>query len=331
MRRLSTVFIRRVPHLLVWVLFAFVLLLLVGPFLVPVPPVEGTLSPEQLAEPDSRFITVNGLLVHYKVLGQGEPVFLLLHGFGASIFSWREVMAPLAQHGTVIAYDRPAFGLTARPSSWPGENPYSPESQISLLFGLMDSLNVERAILVGNSAGGTVALQAALRNPERVQALVLVDAAVYVGGVPGLLRPFLHTPQMRRLGPLLARSLRSFGVDLLQSAWHDPSKITPDILAGYQKPLRAENWDRALWEVTLAWRSSTLTDRLDEVKLPVLVITGEDDQIVPPEQSIRLAKELPNAIIQILEDCGHLPQEECPEAFLEAVEAFYPEVIANYR
>ena len=68
-----------------------------------------------MADPDSRFIELNGLNVHYKQAGSGEPLIVLLHGFSASTFSWREVMQPLAAFGTVVAYDRPGFGLTERP------------------------------------------------------------------------------------------------------------------------------------------------------------------------------------------------------------------------
>ena len=136
----------------------FILLLLVVPYLIPEPPLENTVPPEELADLDSRFIEVNGLRVHYKNYGQGEPVFILLHGFGASLFSWREITDPLSQYGTVIAYDRPAFGLTERPLAWDGENPYNPQAQVELVIGLMDQLNIEKAILVGNSAGGTISI-----------------------------------------------------------------------------------------------------------------------------------------------------------------------------
>jgi pimeloyl-ACP methyl ester carboxylesterase len=300
------------------------LLLLVGPFLVPIPPLQGTVPPEQLADPDSRFVEVNGLQVHYKIAGQGKPVLVLLHGFAASLFSWREVMAPLAQRGTVIAFDRPAFGLTARPmpGEWQGENPYTSEYQARLTVGLLDALGVDKAILVGNSAGGSVALLTTLHNPERVQALVLVDAAVYSGGSPSLLRPLLQTPQMRHLGPLFVRSIARWGEDFGRSAWHDPSRLTPEIWEGYKKPLQAQNWDRALWEFTASSQPLRLAEQLDQIRLPALVITGDDDRIVPTAQSIRLAGELPNASLQVIANCGHVPHEERPEPFLRAVNEF---------
>jgi len=243
---------------------------LVGPFLVPVPPLEDTVPPEQLADPDSQFVEVNGLRVHYKMMGAGEPVLVLLHGFGTSLFSWHKVMEPLSEVGTVIAFDRPAFGLTERPlpGEWTGESPYSTQAQVELTIGLLDALGVERAILVGNSAGGAIAMLTALAHAERVQALVLVDPAVYTGGgSPALARLFSNTPQMQRIGPLLARRIRTWGQDLLRLAWHDPSKITPEDREGYLKPLQAENWDRALWELTRVSRAPDLVKRLAEIQM----------------------------------------------------------------
>lgn len=299
------------------------LLVLVGPFLVPVPPPEGTVPPEALADPDSRFVEINGLRVHYKMIGQGEPVFVLLHGFGASLYSWNAVFAPLGEMGTVIAYDRPAFGLTERPLNWEGENPYSPQSQVDLLLGLLDHFGVERAILVGNSAGGTVAMNFTLQHPDRVRALILVAPAVYIGGgMPGALRWLLRTPQMRHLGPLLVRQIQTRGPQLIELAWYDPSRVPPETLALYKKPLQAENWDRALWELTVVSEPSGLADRLGEFTLPVLVVTGDTDRIVPTEQSVRLAEELPNAQLVVIPQAGHVPHEECPDLFLQAVRDF---------
>lgn len=305
------------------VLAVILFLLLVVPFLVPVPPLENTVPAETLTDQDSLFVEVNGLNVHYKKFGDGEPVFILLHGFGASLFSWHEVTTPLAQFGTVIAYDRPAFGLTERPLEWEGENPYSQDSQVELAIGLMDALGIEKATLIGNSAGGTISMLTALKYPERIESLILVDPAVYTGGgAPAWIRPLLGTPQMRHIGPLIARQFQAQGVEIIKTAWHDPGKIPQSTFDGYQKPLQVGNWDKALWELTLSSRESGLAERLIEFNLPILVITGDDDRIVPTEQSVRLAEELPNAELAVIPQCGHLPHEECPDEFMQAVQDF---------
>lgn len=305
------------------VFLVLIILLAVGPFLVPVPPPGNTRPPEDLADPDSLFIEVNGLKVHYKQSGQGEPYIILLHGFGASVFSWREVMEPLGRLGTVIAYDRPAFGLTERPMQWNGENPYGTRAQVDLLLGLMDGLGIEKAIWVGNSAGGTVAALAALEHPDRVERLVLVDPAIGGGGFDSpLVRLLMMTPQANHLGPLLVRSIQADGDQIIQQAWHDPSKISPGVVEGYRKPLQADNWDRALWNFTRAPRPADLAERVKTLALPVLVVTGDDDRIVPTENSVRLAGEIPGAQLAVFPNCGHVPQEECPQAFLSEVVPF---------
>lgn len=300
-------------------------LLLVVPLLAPVPPAKETVPEAELADPDSRFLDVDGLAVHYKIAGHGEPVFLLLHGFGASTFSWREVMTPLAEIGTVVAFDRPAFGLTQRPmpGEWEEQSPYSVDAQVELTVGLMDALELERAILVGHSAGGTVSLLTALTHPERVEGMVLVAPAVYGGrGTPNWQRLLMRAPQMRFFGPLLVRRIQEDGMETLRVAWHDPARITPEVWAGYMRPLQAENWDRALWELTRARSPLDLAERVAEVDGPVLVVTGDDDRIVPTEASLRLARELFGADLLVIPNCGHLPHEECPQPFLQGVEAY---------
>jgi pimeloyl-ACP methyl ester carboxylesterase len=309
-------------RVLLSILIVLILIVTVGPFLVPVPDNGADLIPSDLADSDSRFVKIGGLSVHYKEMGQGNPVFILLHGFGASLFSWREVMAPLSVYGRVIAYDRPAFGLTERPmpGSWQGGNPYGVPAQVEMLAGLMDVLGVDRAVLVGNSLGGTIAMNFALKYPTRVQALILVDPAVYnSGGVPRWIKPLLGTSQMNHLGPLIARRILNSGPELLQMAWHDPSKLTPGVIAGYRKPLQIANWDRALWELTKAPEGVDLPAHLGEFNLPVLVVTGDDDRIVPTADSIRLAGELPGMELVIIPAAGHVPQEEQPGKFIEAI------------
>lgn len=307
-----------------FIVAVLLVIVLFGPLIIPIPPLKNTRPPQELGDTDSLFIEVDGIQVHYKDAGSGQTTYLLLHGFPASLFSWREVIAPLAKMGRVIAFDRPGFGLTERPLKWNGVNPYSLEGQVDLTIGIMDRLGIEQAVLVGNSAGGTVALWTAILHPERVKALILVDAAVYSGAptLPSWQKLLLSTPQADRLGPLFVRSVQKWGLDLGRSAWHDPSKLTDAIWAGYTLPLQAQDWDKALWEITIAPRLTGLSDMLSEVHVPTLVMSGDDDQIVPTGQSVRLAKDLPGSELVIVPNCGHIPQEESPQEFLKAVQDF---------
>jgi pimeloyl-ACP methyl ester carboxylesterase len=237
-------------------------------------------------------------------------------------------MEPLSTSGRVIAYDRPAFGLTERPmeGNWTGTNPYSVQGNVELLDGLMDELGVDKAILIGNSAGGEVAAAYAIEHPERVQGLVLVDPAVGKGNrgpVPQWAVSLLASPQIRNLAPLLVRTIAGdIGNDTIRIAWHDPSRIDTEVYAGYRRPLKANNWDKALYEFTIAGNPVDYSERLVDLTMPVLIITGDDDRIVPTEQSIQLSKEISGAELVVLKDCGHVPQEECPDQFMTSIQAF---------
>jgi pimeloyl-ACP methyl ester carboxylesterase len=310
------------------VLIITLLILGIGHFLIPIHPLENTVSPEELADPDSKFVDIHNIRVHYKSAGKGTDTLLLLHGFGANTFTWSKVVGSLSDYYTVIAYDRTGFGLTSRPmpGEWSGESPYSAESQADQAIALMDTLGIDKVVLIGNSAGGTIATLIALRYPERVKALILEDAAIYREGPPYWLYLIVHTPQVKRLGPLILREVREHFTDIVNIShlltWHDPSRQTPEIIEGYNKYYRVKNWDRALWELTLAYRPLHLEERLYEIEVPVLVITGEDDRIVPQEESVRVARKIPHAELMVISYAGHLPHEETPEEFFKVVNNF---------
>ena len=308
------------------VLFVCTLILVfVVPLFIPIPPLENTVDPKHLADESSQFVAVDGIEIHYKQsVGEGRDL-ILMHGLGASVYSWQRVMEDLTKFGTVTAYDRPAFGLTERimPEEYNGRNPYSRNYQPQLLTEFMNQLGIQSAILVGNSAGGTLAVQMALEYPDHVEALVLVDPAVLtLGGPPTFIQPLFNLPSIDRVGLLLARYGGSMVEDFLRRAYHDPEKITPETLKGYQKPLRADQWDLAFWEFVKAAEPIDIAARLDEIDMPVLIITGDDDRIVPTEESVQVAEMIKNAKLVVISECGHAPQEECPEAFMKAVEEF---------
>ena len=114
----------------------------------------------------------------------------------------------------------------------------------------------------------------------------------------------------------------------MQRAWHDPTRLTQVIIEGYRSPLKADDWDRALWEFSRAPRTDShsrgaLADRLGELAaIPTLVITGDDDRVVPMSVSRTVAEKIPGSRYVELPACGHVPQEECPAAFFAAVQAF---------
>lgn len=294
-----------------------------GPFFVPVVDLDGLVSTDEFIEADSKFIEVNNVNVHYKEAGAGEKTFILLHGFGGSTFSWREVMDDFSQQGHVIAYDRPAFGLTERPmpENWV-ENPYGMKANVELLRGLLDEFGVEKAVLVGNSAGGGVSVAFALEYPERVDALILVDPGVGGGRgpqFPAWALPLMWTPQMRHLGPLMMRDYQETLPNTIEREWYDPTKLTDEIRQEYLKLLQIEKWDRAFYELTFAPAYPELRPLLPQLTVPVFIVAGQEDRLIRAFYFEAISTEIPNAQLTLIPQCGHVPQEECPTQFMEAV------------
>ncbi len=308
------------------VLIVLAMAVFVLPFTVPVPPLENTVPAELLADPDSKFENVDGLAVHCKIEGKDGPALVLLHGFGSNLFTWEKVMKPLSRYGVVVAFDRVGFGLTQRPMAgeWQGENPYSEMYQADLTVGLMDKLGIKKAILIGNSEGGTVAMLTAIKYPDRVISVIFVDALIYGEGAPGWIGCLFSLPQMKRIGSIFMRSIFENGEDLLKYAWNDSSKIKEEDLEGYRKVMKVYNWDLGLVEFTLAnsEKNYDLPSKLDRLNLPTLVITGDNDKIVPKEDSLKLSEALPDSKLVIVKGCGHLPQEECPDEFVREISRF---------
>ncbi len=304
-----------------------ILAFIVVPYLIPFES-SGTLTAAEAAGPEADFVTLAGLEVHietvdYRGEGDGEPpLIVLLHGFGASTFSWREVLEPLAQAGDVIAYDRPGFGFTERPSSWEGVNPYGTPGNLDLLGAVLTEFapSDREVILIGHSAGGTIAAEFARTNPGSVDSLVLVSPAVYsTGGVPGWLAPVLSFGPIDRLGPILVGGIASSGEELLRQSFFDQSLLTPEVYDGYRRPLTVGGWEEGLWRFVAAPRDNDLAGNLGAIEQPTLVVTGIADTVVPTADTERLAGALPYAELVLIPRAGHLAHEETPSAFIDAV------------
>ncbi|HHE31701.1 MAG TPA: alpha/beta hydrolase [Chlorobaculum parvum] len=281
----------------------------------------------QRADSESRFIDCNGFRVHYKLYGSGKPPFVvLLHGSFLSMRSWYDVTRLLSEGATVLIFDRPAFGLTSRPvPKRDNEVRYSPEAQSDLVVALMDKFGFDRAVLVGNSTGGTLALLTALRHPRRVQGLVLVGAMIYSGyansEVPSFMKPFMRAmrPVFSNLMKLLIAKLYDKNT---RGFWHVKSRLSDETLAAFRNDFMVGDWSRGFWELFLETHRLHFEKRVASVATPSLVVTGEHDLTVKTEESFRLAKELPGAELLVIPDCAHLPQEEQPAAFAVGVNKF---------
>ncbi len=275
------------------------------------------LEPESAGAPGA-FIDADGLRLHYVEAGEGDPV-LLIHGFGASTFSYRFAIPELAQHYRVVALDLKGFGYSERPTS----SDYSLTAQADLVGRAMDRLGIERAAVVGHSMGGAVAMRLALRHPDRVSRLVLVDSAterhmaraLLPGRMLVLFVPIIATLTVHR------RAFRRFA---LRNAVHDPAHVTPEVVEGYMRPTRFKGYARGM-AALLAGRGHDEPLALERIAQPTLILWGEHDRWLPPSEGEALAKSIPNAQLVLVRGAGHLPLEEQPDESNKALLEFLRE------
>jgi pimeloyl-ACP methyl ester carboxylesterase len=306
---------------------------LIVPFLIPVQ-TSGTKTYQEAAGASATFATAQGIDVYTAVTEfdckqskdcQNPPVFILLHGFGANTFSYRFVTEPLSAYGDVVAYDRPGFGFTERPTSWQGENPYGSAGNDLILDELIQKYAANQDVyLVGHSAGGTQAAQYVVDNPGAVTGLILISPAILTtGGSPSGFNWIFSIPQLDHLGPLLVSSIASSGMDLLDRSWFDKSKITEEIKAGYRAPLDIIGWEEGFWEFNRAPRVFDVKDRLAEITIPTLLITGDTDVVVATADTEALATMIKGSSLVVIPKSGHLAQEETPSETMQAIDDYW--------
>lgn len=280
-----------------------------------------------------RFVQAGDVALFVQEMGNvTDPKVLLIHGTGAWSEIWRAPMAALAAVGFhAIAVDLPPFGFSQRPVT----GDYSRQAQAQRIVALLDALQIEPVILVGHSVGGGPTIEAALFRPERVRALVLVDAALNLQAPKGvqsapspLSRGFFALRPLRNA--VLASTITNplFTKKLLQLLIHDPAAATPAYVQMLQQPLTLVDTTDALGDWLFSFLTMPVTGLSSEptayhtLTMPTLLLWGERDTITPLSQGAYLQEILPNAELVVLPDVGHIPHIEDTAAFTATVVRF---------
>jgi pimeloyl-ACP methyl ester carboxylesterase len=273
-----------------------------------------------------RVVVVDGRPVRYLAAGSG-PAVLLLHGLGESPADWVAVLARLARSRAVYAPALPGF------QGHHGAADVSANGHASFVGRFLDAVGLQQAVLVGHSLGGLAALLFALAAPERVTALGLVGG----GGLGREVSPALSTLSQPLLGDLgitwsrtpVGATQRAWGKALLLFGrpWRVPAGWLAEQYRLARQPRFLDATLAALRDqVDGAGQRRVLVDRLGGLNMPVLVLWGDRDRVVPVAQARRAAARLPDATLAVLPGCGHLPQVQDPAAFSRELLAFLEEL-----
>jgi pimeloyl-ACP methyl ester carboxylesterase len=255
---------------------------------------------------------------------------LMIHGYGASAFTWRYWAPRLAQRAHVVLVDLKGSGGAPKPD----DGKYRPQDQAELLHRLVVQRDLRRLTIVGHSLGGGIALLLALRlrdeNEARLARLVLVASAAYEQRLP----PFVGLARFRWVGRALLGLLGTRFVisKVLRAIVYDPHGVSRDQVEGYAAPLSDAQAQRALIDSALNLVPEgidALNARFPDLAVPALILWGRHDRVVPLWVGERLCEALPNAILHVFEKCGHLPAEEIPEESFARLAGFLDETAAT--
>ena len=258
----------------------------------------------------------------YEEEGKGPPL-LLIHGFGTSSYTWRHIVPELALTHRVIAVDLKGFGQSDKPF----DERYSVGDQAKLLAQFIEDHDLRDLTVVGHSFGGGIALRLALDHDERIEGrikkLVLLDSIAYPQHIPVFFR-LLDVPIISNLGVRIVPPTFQARV-ALRIAYFDDSKIDPEEVATYAAPLKTAAGKHAIIysaRQIVPDNLDTIAENYKSITLPTLILWCDHDRIVPLEVGLKLRRALPHSSLRLIQECGHMPQEEQPETTLELLEGF---------
>ena len=250
----------------------------------------------------ARYVTARGQTLRYVRAGSG-PTLVLVHGYGESLVAWRGLFDELARSNDVIAIDLPGFGLSSKPA-----HGYATDSIAGVLLAALSALGVQRAVLAGHSMGGAVSVAAAVREPGRVEALILIAPAVI--GVPAALPDSLTEASANAARRAVARYE---GLRTRFTPPHDAQWMAESDSALAYLPAGDSAYAAAAAAVLAEFDFGFLTpQRAAALTLPALVVWGEYDPVLSLEAGRRMAAQLPAAEFRVIPRSWHRPHEERP-------------------
>ncbi len=273
---------------------------------------------EKYLTAESQFVELNGVQVHVRILGEGEPVFLL-HGSFASLHTWDAWQREMSPYYQTISLDFPGHGLTGPDSL----KRYGVKDYSALVHALAQKLNIEQYHVAGNSMGGAVAMQLATDYPGKVLSLNLIDAA----GAPAVETATTDSTAQKKTNsggawifqvarhPIFSKLLLSctpkflFALNMKQ-VYGDDSKVTDEVTTRYYELMLREGNRQATLDRLSQPRNSNI--QFERLSMPTLILWGAADTWIPLAQGKRLQQVLPSANLVTLDGVGHVPMEESP-------------------
>ena len=269
-----------------------------------------------LSTPEDRWLQLSGINARYWRCGSGPPL-VLLHGIGGSLEAWHRNIPTLSAGHEVIALELPGCGRTSAPPAYPKD---TLGLFAQFVAAELDHLGLDRAVLVGSSLGGAVAIEYALRFPQRLDALILVSSAGLSTAVGWPLR-VLAVPG---LGEWMSRPSRIASARSLRGIVADPAVITDDEIDAAFQLAQLPGAQRSFLSMLRVYCSffglkrreiSRIVGGLSRIDTPVLLIWGDRDPIVPVDSLQIALRHLQRAQAAVLPGAGHLPYVEQPEVF----------------
>jgi pimeloyl-ACP methyl ester carboxylesterase len=239
--------------------------------------------------------------------GRGDTTFLLLHGFGESLISFRALVDPLAQHYRVVAVDLPGFGLSDKPAGH-----YDLATTVARMQDFINRWTSGPVVVVGHSMGGEVAAALGLADPKRIVALVLIAPAGYA------LAPWLN--DTAALGWLREGGIGSAIAYLLPM--HDPVWLAEPANRLEYEPYLDPAYRGAARRVLAEFDFGALRERFRDLSQPVLLLWGSDDPTIAPSAGQAIVQELRRGSLVIIPGALHRPQETHPDQVLTAIQDF---------